>query len=116
MTLDLQKCEFCPYIKPSNTPLYIHTKSNHPPGIIKNFPKSVNTRLSALSIHEEAFNNAKQVYQKALNESGHCFELKFEPNIQLNNNKSKRKRKCIYFNQKEIVKGVYNCLNHPENQ
>ena len=98
VTLDLQKLEFRPLMKPNNTPLYIHTKSNHPPGIIKNVPKSVNTRLSTLSSHEENFNNAKQIYQRALNESGHDFELKFQPNIQMNNNRKNRQRKCIFFN------------------
>ena len=44
-------------------------KSNHPPGILKNIFKSVNTRLSPFSCRKEIFNNAKPIYQKALFDS-----------------------------------------------
>ena len=30
ITLDLDKDEFKPYMKPNNTPLYVHRDSNHP--------------------------------------------------------------------------------------
>ena len=59
-----------PYTKPNNTPLYIHSKSNHPPVIIKNLPESINKRLSDISSDEEAFNRAAPTYQKALEHSG----------------------------------------------
>ena len=46
VTLDLNTEKFKPYSKTSNTPLYVHSKSNHPPNIIRNIPESVNTQLS----------------------------------------------------------------------
>ena len=45
VTLNLSTSKHVPYTKPNNTPLYIHTKSNHPPMIIKNLPESINKRL-----------------------------------------------------------------------
>ena len=34
ITLDLNTEKFKPYSKPSNTPRYVHSKSNHPPNIM----------------------------------------------------------------------------------
>ena len=39
VTLDMNIEKFKPYAKPTNTPLYVHSKSNHPPSIIKNIPE-----------------------------------------------------------------------------
>ena len=39
VTLDMNTEKFKPYAKPTNTPLYVHSKSNHPPSIIKNIPE-----------------------------------------------------------------------------
>ena len=47
VTLNLAKSKYLSYNKPRNIPLYINKKSNHPPRIIKNIPKSINKRLSA---------------------------------------------------------------------
>ena len=33
-TLDMNTEKFKPYAKPTNTPLYVHSKSNHLPSII----------------------------------------------------------------------------------
>ena len=57
VTLDLNTEKFKPYSKPSNTPLYVHSKSNHPPNIIKNIPESVSRRLSEISSDEAVFND-----------------------------------------------------------
>ena len=42
VTLNLPNGAYIPYTKPNNISLYIHKKSNHPPQIIKNIPKSIN--------------------------------------------------------------------------
>ena len=42
VTLDLNSGKYMPYSKPNNTPQYVHSKSNHPPGILKNIPESIN--------------------------------------------------------------------------
>ncbi len=53
VTFNLTNGKHTPYTKPNNTPLYIHSKSNHPTVIIKNLPESINKRLSDISSDEE---------------------------------------------------------------
>ena len=38
VSFNLEMDKFFPYRKPSNTLLYIHSESNHPPSIIKQLP------------------------------------------------------------------------------
>ena len=71
VTLDLKSGKYYPYTKEGNIPLYVHKTSNHPPSILKNIPKSINRRLSEISSDKECFDNAKHVYQEALNKSGY---------------------------------------------
>ena len=40
ITMDLKTGEHKSYMKPNNTPLYVHKQSNHPPNIIKTFQKA----------------------------------------------------------------------------
>ena len=47
--MDLEADVYKPFIKPNTTPLYIHSKSNHPPSIVKNLPAAINRRLSSIS-------------------------------------------------------------------
>ena len=44
--LNLTTGKYQPYSKPNNIPLYVHSKSNHPPSILRNIPASINKRLS----------------------------------------------------------------------
>ena len=46
ITLNLIDQKYSPYRKPNNDPLYIGSRSNHPPSIIKQIPTSVNKRIS----------------------------------------------------------------------
>ena len=89
------------YTKPSNTQLYIHSKSNDSPVIIKNVPESINKRLSDISSDEEAFNRAAPTYQKALEHSGYNHQLKFKPpppkNVSTDQNK-RRHRNVTWYN------------------
>ena len=39
VTFDLTLGTYKPYSKPNTKHLYVHTKSDHPPGILKNFAK-----------------------------------------------------------------------------
>ncbi|XP_033096244.1 1,25-dihydroxyvitamin D(3) 24-hydroxylase, mitochondrial-like [Anneissia japonica] len=66
ITLNLESGKYMPYTKLNNTPLYVHNKSNHPPGILKNIPESINKRLSEISFDEESFNKAAPLYQQTL--------------------------------------------------
>ena len=70
MTFDLPSGKYWPYKKPNNEPLYIHSKSNHPPSILKHLPKNINDRLSSISCDEAEFDKAKPAYEQALKNSG----------------------------------------------
>ena len=45
ITLDLPSGSYKPFMKPNNTPIYVHRDSNHPPCIIRNIPESINRRF-----------------------------------------------------------------------
>ena len=57
-TFDLNSGKFWPYRKPNDSPLYINTRSNHPPSITKQLPHMINNRIAQLSCDRESFNNA----------------------------------------------------------
>ena len=94
---DLSKNTYSPFRKPGNEPLYINSKSNHPPSIIKQLPSIINKRLNDLSCNKEEFDKATPMYKKALISSGQDNKLKFDQNKNLP--KRTRKRKIIWFNQ-----------------
>ena len=103
ITLDLPKEEYRPYMKPNGEPVYVHSKSNHPPGIIHNIPKSINNRLSKLSANKEVFDAIKPKYQQALQNSGYDYVMEYDPSVTTASDdrrrrKRNRSRKVIYFN------------------
>ena len=71
-----------PYRKPSNTPLYTYSESNHPPSIIKQLPSMTNKRISNLPCNEIEFNKAKPLYESALKSSGFNYSMKFEAPVE----------------------------------
>ena len=98
VTLNLGNGKYAPYTKPDNQ--YVHNKSNHPPGILKNVPKSINKRLCEISSDEDSFNKAVPLYQKSINESGYNHDLEYKP-PSTNENKNYRKnrvRHVIWYN------------------
>ena len=78
VTLNITDGSYIPYRKPNSSPLYVHAKSNHPPCVIKQLPKSINKRLNKISSSEEAFDGAKLDYQNALHNSGYNYTLTYE--------------------------------------
>ena len=58
------------YRKPNNTPLYIHSESNHPPSITKQLPSMTRKHTLNLSCNENEFSKAKPLYKSALKSSG----------------------------------------------
>ena len=99
VTLDLNNGKFKPYSKPSTTPLYVHSQSNHPPNILRKIPEAINRRLSSISSDHEVFNEAAAPYQKALRKRVYAFKLEFNaPPRQPPSQKRKRKRNVIRFN------------------
>ena len=56
VALNVNDGKYQPYRKPNNTPLlYIDSRSNHPPCMIKQLPASINRRLSSLSSDAKTF-------------------------------------------------------------
>ena len=46
VSFNLNTGKYFPFKKPNNAPLYIHSKSNHPPSIIKQLPSMTNKRMT----------------------------------------------------------------------
>ena len=87
-----------PYMKENDQPLYVDSKSNHPPLVLKNIPLGVNRRLSKISANKEIFDAAKQPYQDALIRSGYNHTLEYTPQAELPNRKKNRKKPITWFN------------------
>ena len=105
VTLDLNSEEFAPFRKPNDTPLYIHSQSNHPKHIINNLPVAINNRLAQISSTAEIFNQSKPDYEQALRNSRLPSSLKYpetnQPQEEANNKRKKRKnrkRRIIWYN------------------
>ena len=99
ITLDLENNTYKPYMKENNTPLYVHSQSNHPRNVLKNIPEGVNKRLSSISSNEEVFLSQSKIYQEALEKSDYKFKLKYDPQAKLPTKKKRcRKRNLTYFN------------------
>ena len=96
VSFNLEMNKSFPYRKPSNTSLYIHSESNHPPSIIKQLPSMTKKRISNLSCNEHEFSKAKTLYESALKGSGFNYSMKFEAPVE--NAKRNRNRKVIWFN------------------
>ena len=96
---DLEMETFKPFLKPGDTPTYVHAQSNHPPSILRNIPEAINRRLSNLSSDEQMFQSVAPVYQEALERSGYKFKLEFKPQpISEATKKRKRKRDILWWN------------------
>ena len=62
----LKEGNYLPYRKPNNNSLYIDSRSNHRPNIIKQLPVLINRRLSSLSSDAKSFESSAPLYQDAL--------------------------------------------------
>ena len=60
VTFDLTTGKHKPYVKPNDTPLFIHKHSDHPPSILRQLPTSINKRISTLSSDKQVFDDAVQ--------------------------------------------------------
>ena len=98
VTFNLQDGTYTPYKKPNDIPLYINTKSNHPPSIIKQIPQTISKRISEISSSEEIFKNAIPYYENALGKSGYQEKLSYQPETVNVTSKRNRGRKIIWFN------------------
>ena len=78
--------------------MYVNTKSNHPPTVMKNIPLGINRRLSRNSANKTVFDAATPLYQEALQKSGYNFQLTYEPHENRNTKKKCRKKPVTWFN------------------
>ena len=98
VTFNLTNGSYCLYRKPNDEPLYINTKSNHPPTIIKQLPAAINRRISDISCNKETFDKAKPIYEKALKSSGFTESLTYASHNTSAPTRKNRKRNIIWFN------------------
>ena len=100
VTLNLSEENYQPYRKPNNDPLYVDARSNHPPNVIKQIPKSISMRLSSLSSNEKSFSNNLPVYEDALKRSSYNAKLSYSNQHSKGHqcHNTQRKRKIIWFN------------------
>ena len=85
VTFNLDTGKYWPYRKPENQPLYINTKSNHPPPIKKQLPHMIASRISQNSSGINEFQKAKSIYEDALKKSGYDENLQYASKPNLNN-------------------------------
>ena len=99
VTLDLTTGKYKPHNKPSNIPLYVNVKLNHPPIIIKNLPEYTSRCINKLPSNKSVFDISKDLYNNALSSTDFKDKIKFEPDFNKNISRSKsRKRKITWFN------------------
>ena len=55
VNLDLSSGEFKVYMKPNDTPLYVHRQSHHHKKVLDNIPLAVNDRLNRISANKNLF-------------------------------------------------------------
>ena len=79
VTFDLPSGKFWPYRKPNDEPLYVHSKSSHPPSVLKNVPSMISNRLASISCNQKKFDHAKPPYETALRKSGFGSNLTYSP-------------------------------------
>ena len=97
--MNLTNGSYALYNKPGNTPAYVHSKSNHPPTIIRNIPTSINKRLSNISSNARTFSKATAIYQQALRNSEYEHSLQYTRTNSINNHTAmKRKRNITWYN------------------
>ena len=99
VTLNLKENNFTPYRKPNNDPIYIDSRSNHPPSIIRQLPKSINKRISSLSSDKPSFDSAVPLYEEALKQSNFNTNLRYDNETNSSKPKKRtRSRNIIWYN------------------
>ena len=93
LQFNLNNGTYQPYRKPNNTPVYINKKSNHPPVVLKQLPKSIATRISDISFDENFFCNSIPIYSEALKKSGFNDRLIYSTKTAGCDTPEKKKRK-----------------------
>ena len=95
VTLNLEDGSHRPFRKDNRIPVYIDSRSNHPPVVKKNLPKMIGKRISDLSSNAEIFEKEKPIYQEALKNAGFKEELKYE---KTQKTRGRRRKSILWFN------------------
>ena len=99
VTLNLNDGSYHPYKKPNEETNYIYVNSDHPPSILKQLPKSIEKRLSSLSLSKEIFEETALHYEQYLSNCGYKKKLNYRdptpPNLIT---KRKRQKNILWFN------------------
>ena len=112
IAFNLRSGRYLPYKKPNDKLLYVHTLSNHPPQIIRQFPLSINERLCNNSSNETVCESTKLEYQEALRKRSYKSTLKYKPKKTVGKNRNRRKNivdsihHIVWFNHHERSKNI----------
>ena len=99
ISLKLTNGSYAPYNKPGNTPAYVHSKSNHPPTIIRNIPTTINKRLSNISSNARTFSKATAIYQQALRNSEYEHSLQYTRTNSIDSHTAMKRKRNITHRQ-----------------
>ena len=105
VTLDLERGIFKPFRKPGDKPLYVNSRSNHPPRVLKNIPIGINKRLCEISSNKEVFLEAIPPYQTELEKCGYDHRLVWveEERAKQSRKSRSRSKRVIWFNPPHSV-------------
>ena len=79
---------------------FCNIKSNHPPSILLQLPKSISKKFSEISPNQHIFNQSIPYYENAMRKSGYHVSLKYTPTQNQDENnqqREQRKWKIIWF-------------------
>ena len=98
----------------SNIIYYVNRASNHPRSILRNIPKSIQKRLSSISISteefmgaKEGFMGAKEDYQNALQDADYSDKLTCKPIQNTSSQKKKNWNRRTIGSNPTFSKNVY---------
>ena len=78
VTFNLNDGSYRPYRKPNDETHHIHIKSDHPPSITKQLPRSIEKRLSQLSSSKDIFYKTTPYYEQRLASCGYNEKLTYQ--------------------------------------
>ena len=114
VTLDLTSGKYYPYTKEGNIPLHVHTKSNHPPTILKNIPSQSIRGSPRYLLTKNALITLKSSIRKLSTKSGYRYNLSFNATLNQSPRPPRnRKRNITWFNppySKNVETNVGKCF------
>ena len=88
ITLNLNDGSYHPYRKSIEETNCIHVNSDHPPLIIKEIPRSIEKRLSILSLSKNIFQESAVYCEKCLTGCQYKTKLQYQQQQEINQSKS----------------------------